>query len=134
MEAGDISNEAYAPDLWDWKLFLNIKYEKLFEFFVKHNLIFAAKLFCKIDQDILEAYQNSHVNTYVVLTEPKLEKLFSFAEVILTPSYAKIGSMDFNMLYTDNPLLLSVYRNAVKVGKNITKDRGMSDYYRIFEQ
>ncbi len=119
MEFGDISNTLAHTTGWDFRLFIDVKYPKIFEFCMKKKYFGIAKLTFKWNQQMVDAYNMSASNGKVITTHIGLKTLFekNGFETIHLSNYSNISTLKVDEIFTEDVIWVATCAKCQLVPK-----------------
>lgn len=123
MEHGDISLDFEIPAYWDYRLFINTKHPKLFNYCVKYKLYFILDYIFKLNEEVVEEFECSNGPNIILITHRNLERLFEYVgPVKFITKMIKANKLDVSILYTNDEDILVTNPKATRpFGSNIYK-------------
>jgi hypothetical protein len=123
MQKGDISN-FHSTAAWDFRLFLDVHYPKLFEFFLKRKMYKLAELCYKFNQGALAAYEQHNLHNNVVLvTHPAIKHIFHKKDmnIVFLPEVQFIDQLNADVIFTPDTSWVLCCKKCVHYAKPVSK-------------
>lgn len=123
MYKGDISNKT-STAAWDFRLFLDVHYPKLFEFFISKKFYKLAEMCYTFNQNALNAFNSYNMHNNVVLvTHPGIKHIFHNRDmnIVYLPDVQFIEKISAEIIYTPDTSWVLCCKKCILFTKPISR-------------